>query len=124
MPNEKNNFGSESPEPLLTTEQQQNPLSVKIERRVEALEGVEADWLEFPDILSPKTDEDGDVYVTDFNHIVRYYPQHDRLTLAPEQIEREKIIDESERQMSLETVMYELVHGSGNPFAAPSNPSL
>lgn len=97
----------------------ESPLSKAIQETAPDI-GINPNWLQFPHVFHPKTDSDGDRYITDLNNIIRYYLGDGVVTVAPQQVEREKIISETEREMSIDSVMYEVVHGAGSPFGPSS----
>lgn len=57
--------------------------------------------LEFPCMLSPQEDENGDLYVTDSDDIVRYYIEDRDLVVTRDRVEKELVAGINQRKLEV-----------------------
>lgn len=84
---------------------------------------VPPEWLEFErPWFTPQRDDQGHLFITDDHKIIKYYLETGVLEIHPEQHQREDIVDGCERDINLESVMDELINGSGRPLVTMNTP--
>lgn len=70
---------------------------VRVIKNAAENEGIPREFIEFPDIITAKTDDEGRVFVNDLNNVVRYYLDEGVLTKTEEFSEMETVVSQNQQ---------------------------
>lgn len=63
--------------------------------------GVNPEFIEFPPIVEPQTDDEGRLYVEDMNNVVRYFLEEGRVEPTSDHTERHIVAGNNQRKLEM-----------------------